>query len=84
MIKCCTYSITMNLFIFSQELNRLRRASLCYSFYQLLYHVADLLEKEARNASSEVARQLVDAATALRIAPKRNLGRNITPVEESN
>ena len=69
--------------ILFQELNRLRRAGLCYSFHQLLYHVADLLEKEARNSSNEIARQLVNAASEMRMAPKRDLGRNIGPTDGS-
>eukprot|EP00794_Sanderia_malayensis_P009782 gene9782-10781_t len=68
---------------FFKELNRLRRAGLCYSFHQLLFHVADLLEKEARGASNEVARQLMNAASELRLAPKRGLARNIGPMPET-
>jgi len=66
---------------FYKELNRIRRAALSYSFNQLIFHVADLLDKEASNLSSDAARHLINAASELRLAPKRSLTRNIGPLE---
>ena len=71
----------LSLFIALQELNRIRRAALSYSFNQLIYHVADLLDKEASNLSSDAAGHLINAASELRLAPKRSLTRNIGPLD---
>ena len=77
----CAYHVHRWCFVL-QELNRLRRASLCYSFLDLLDTLAAILEKESAKASSDAETQLQHAAACLREASKYDLNHNITPLLE--
>ena len=65
-----------------QELNKLRKAALCYSFFDLLESMATMLERECEKANPEGLMQLRHAAAGLRAAPGNDLNRNIVPVLE--
>lgn len=67
---------------FYKELNRLRRAALCYSYVDLLDVLANMLDKECAKANSKVARQLKHAAESLRVAPSMELNKAITPLSD--
>ena len=67
---------------FFQELNRLRRAALCYSYLGLLDVLANMLDKECHKATAEVARQLQHASGSLRAAPSLDLNKPITPMQD--
>ena len=69
-------------FFILQELNRLRRAALCYSYLGLLDVLASMLDKECHKATAEVARQLQHASTSLKAAPSLDLNKPITPVQD--
>lgn len=74
--------LTLSLFIIFQELNRLRRAALCYSYLGLLDVLANMLDKECHKATAEVARQLQHASGSLRAAPTLDLNKPITPIQD--
>ena len=67
---------------FNQELNRLRRAALCYSYLGLLDVLASMLDKECHKATAEVARQLQHASGSLRASPTLDLNKPITPIQD--
>lgn len=67
---------------FYKELNRLRRAALCYSYLGLLDVLASMLDKECHKATDEVARQLRHASQSLRSAPSLDLNKPITPAQD--
>lgn len=75
--------INLPLFIiFFQELNRLRRAAVCYSYLGLLDVLASMLDKECHKATAEVARQLQHASGSLRASPTLDLNKPITPLQD--
>lgn len=74
--------LTLSLLTIFQELNRLRRAALCYSYLGLLDVLASMLDKECHKATAEVARQLQHASGSLRASPTVDLNKPITPIQD--
>ncbi|CAH3188476.1 unnamed protein product [Porites evermanni] len=67
---------------FYKELNRLRRAALCYSYLGLLDVLANMLDKECHKATPKVANHLRYASECLRAGPSMDLNKPITPLQE--
>ncbi|XP_068741564.1 integrator complex subunit 14-like [Montipora capricornis] len=65
---------------FYKELNRLRRAALCYSYVGLLDVLASMLDKECNKANAKVTRQLKHASESLRAVTSMDLNKPITPL----
>ena len=72
------------LFYFSQELNRLRRAALSLGFNDLLEAMSQMLERECTllpgTAHPDAALQLTHAANALRSNIATDISQNILPM----
>lgn len=68
---------------FYKELNRIRRAALCYSYFDLLDGIADLLEKEIDSYNTDATMQLQHAATSMREAGQHDLNKLITTAQVS-
>ncbi|XP_070542502.1 integrator complex subunit 14-like [Ptychodera flava] len=70
---------------FYKELNRLRKAALTISFYELLEGVAAMLERECTllpgTAHPDAALQLTHATKELRLSIERDITHNITPLQ---
>lgn len=67
---------------FYKELNKLRRAALCYSYLGLLDVLANMLDKECHKAAAKVARQLRHASESLRDLPSMDLNKPVTPLQD--
>ena len=72
------------LFYFSQELNRLRRAALSLGFNDLLEAMSQMLERECTllpgTAHPDAALQLTHAANTLRSNIATDISQNILPM----
>ena len=64
-----------------KELNRIRRAALCYSYVGLLEGIADMLEREVDSYNTEGLIQLQHSAKCLREATQNDLNKLITPAQ---
>jgi len=67
---------------FYKELNRLRRAALCYSYLGLLDILASMLDKECHKATGKVARQLRHASESLRAGPSMDFNKPVAPLQD--
>lgn len=68
---------------FYKELNRIRRAALCYSYFELLDGIADLLEREIESYNADAMQQLQHAARSMRDASQHDLNKLITALQVS-
>jgi len=65
---------------FFKEVNKMRRAGIMYGFHNMLFSLADALEKEGEQMKPEVVVQLRHVAEGLRNAPARDVDTNILAI----
>lgn len=73
------FTHTVDCFI-TQEVNKIRRAGMMYGFHEMLFSLAQALEKESESMKPEVVVQLRHVAEGLRNSPSRDVTTNILAI----